>query len=120
VHADYSRIKQVLFNLISNAIKYRKKESDNNKIDVLLEESSLPDEVIVSVNDNGTGISEEFREKIFEKFFRIDSKLTYEEEGTGLGLSIAKEIIQKHGTKIWVESGSDEGANFRFSLKKAE
>lgn len=118
VNADEKRIKQVLINLISNAVKYSNKDRDEKKVIVsLLNES---DEVCVQVKDNGVGIDESELDKIFNKFYRIDTSLTYEVEGTGLGLAICREIIQEHGKEITVESTPGEGSMFTFKLDKSE
>ncbi len=118
VSADEKRIKQVLINLISNAIKYSDKEKDEKKVIVSL--STEGDEVTVAVKDNGVGIPETELDNIFNKFYRIDSSLTYEVEGTGLGLAICREIIQEHGKEITVESTPGEGSVFKFKLDNAK
>ena len=69
----------------------------------------------IMVEDNGIGIPEEKQDKIFEKFYRVDSSLTYEISGTGLGLAIVKEIVELHGGRIWVES--EEGVGSKFSVE---
>lgn len=117
VNADEKRIKQVLINLISNAVKYSNKEMDEKKVIVSLETEG--DEVTIAVKDNGLGIEESELDKIFNKFYRIDSSLTYEVEGTGLGLAICREIIHEHGKEITVESSPGEGSVFSFKLDKA-
>jgi two-component system OmpR family sensor kinase len=117
VNADEKRIKQVLINLISNAVKYSNKEMDEKKVVVSLETEG--DEVTIAVKDNGLGIEESELDKIFNKFYRIDSSLTYEVEGTGLGLAICREIIHEHGKEITVESSPGEGSVFSFKLDKA-
>ena len=78
------------------------------------------DEVSIQVKDNGVGIEESELDKIFNKFYRIDTSLTYEVEGTGLGLAICREIIQEHGKEITVESTPGEGSVFKFTLDKSE
>jgi len=118
VHADEKRIKQVLINLISNAVKYsdKKKEKKEVTISLILNE----EHVTVEIKDNGIGIPKSELEKIFTKFYRIDSSLTYEVEGTGLGLAICQEIIHEHGKEIKVESTVGEGSIFRFELDKSK
>ena len=107
-----------MINLISNAIKYSDKEKDEKKVIVSL--STEGDEVTVAVKDNGVGIPETELDNIFNKFYRIDSSLTYEVEGTGLGLAICREIIQEHGKEITVESTPGEGSVFKFKLDNAK
>src|SRR6056297_496574 len=118
VHADEKRVKQVLINLISNAVKYIDREKDQKEVIISLEIEQ--DEVTIGIKDNGVGIEESELEKIFSKFYRIDSSLTYEVEGTGLGLAICREIIQEHGKEITVESSPGEGSVFRFKLDKSK
>jgi len=109
-YVDPTRIKQVALNLISNAIKYSKKDIENKYVRVKLKKKE--DTFLLSVEDNGIGIPEDKLDKIFEKFYRVDSSLTYEVSGTGLGLSIVKEIVELHGGKIWVESEEGRGSTF--------
>ncbi len=118
VNADEKRIKQVLINLISNAVKYTDKEKEEKEVIISLKNQS--DEITVEVRDNGVGIPESELENIFNKFYRIDNSLTYEVEGTGLGLAICREIIQEHGKEITVESSTGEGSVFRFELDKSK
>jgi two-component system, OmpR family, sensor histidine kinase VicK len=108
VIADIKRIKQVLLNFITNAIKY----SPPNTI-ITITGIKRSKEIIVAVSDNGIGIQKNKLNKIFERSFQIKSKST---EGLGLGLYIASEIIKKHRGKIWVESKYKVGSTFYFSL----
>jgi len=114
VKHDKDRIIQVLSNLIDNAITAIK--SDAGQIDVSMVD--LPDEIKITVADNGIGIPENSLKTIFKKFYQIDSSLTREKEGTGLGLSICKGIIDAHGGKIWVENNSLGGVTFFFTIPK--
>ncbi len=107
---DPKRIRQVVLNLLSNGIKYSDKRKDERYVKVSLEE--IEDKFLLKVEDNGVGIPKDKQDKIFEKFYRVDSSLTYEVSGTGLGLSIVKEIVELHGGKIWVESEPGEGSIF--------
>ncbi len=113
VNADSRRIRQVLTNLIGNAIKYTKR----GQITVSCEMEN--DFLIVSVSDQGEGIPPEFLDKIFERFFQIDGASTRRVGGSGLGLSISRGIIQAHGGRMWVESVQGQGSTFRFSLPLA-
>ena len=67
---------------------------------------------MISVEDNGLGIPKDKFDKIFDKFYRVDQSLTYEISGTGLGLTVAKEIVELHGGRIWVESEEGVGTTF--------
>ncbi|VAX29219.1 two-component sensor histidine kinase [hydrothermal vent metagenome] len=111
VFADENMVKTILRNLVSNAINFTK-SGGNVKILSKLKD----DEVVVSVKDDGVGISEENQKKLF----RIDKKLigrnTEGEKGTGLGLILCKEFIEKHGKEIWIESELGKGSRFNFTL----
>ncbi len=114
VNADRERIRQVLVNLTSNAIKYNR---DSGVVNILLEPSNAQ-HVQVSVSDTGRGIPEKDLPRIFEKFFRVADSEGYA-TGTGLGLSIVKQIIEAHGGTIDVQSQVDVGTTFSFILKAA-
>jgi two-component system OmpR family sensor kinase len=118
VNADEKRIKQVMINLISNAVKYSDKDKDDKFVKIQL--GSIGHEVIIEISDNGVGIADEEHKKIFAKFYRVDSSLTYEVEGTGLGLAICQEIIHEHDKEILVQSTLEKGSTFVFRLDKAE
>ncbi|MEX1194153.1 MAG: ATP-binding protein [Dehalococcoidia bacterium] len=110
---DPVRIRQVLENLISNAIKYNDKPHPIVEIACSVE----PDAYTFSVRDNGPGIDSRYHEKIFRIFQRL--VLRDEHEGTGVGLTICKKIVEGCGGKIWVESdGPGHGSTFLFSLPK--
>ncbi|MEO8150972.1 MAG: PAS domain S-box protein [Bacteroidia bacterium] len=109
--ADSALIKQVMINLISNAIKYSSK-TERPLIEI---KSSLNDnEVTYTVSDNGVGFNMDYSHKLFEVFQRLHSAEEF--EGTGVGLAMAKRIINKHGGKIWAEGIAGKGANFFFCL----
>ncbi|OOC42228.1 cell wall metabolism sensor histidine kinase WalK [Thermosipho sp. 1074] len=110
IFADRKRIFQVVYNLLDNAIKFNDKEKDERfaKVNIKNEDNEL----IIEVEDNGIGISEEEKNKIFEKFYKGDRSLTYEVSGTGLGLAIVKEIVRLHGGNIDVESEVKKGTRF--------
>jgi len=107
IYSDSDRIIQVLTNLISNAIKFTKK----GKVTVKAKLINGKSEIIVQ--DTGVGISKSDKKKLFTKFFRSDDEYTKEVGGTGLGLSIVKEIVEKHGGEIEVESELNKGSEFR-------
>lgn len=111
VDADVSKIQQVLYNLIDNAIKF---SHNNSKIKVSTEEKG--EKVFVSVKDYGIGIPKDSIKKIWDRFYKTDASRGKDKKGTGLGLSIAKEIIQAHNENINVISTEGVGTEFIFSL----
>ncbi len=111
-NGDQDLIEQVLVNLISNAIKY---SPNHSKIGI--EAKVENDEIVVNVIDNGYGIPKESLQYIFDKFYRVkDSEVTEEEEGSGLGLALSKEIVEKHGGSIQVNSRLGIGSVFSFTI----
>jgi len=114
VQADKKRIRQVLINLLENAIKYADKKE--NFVDVIFHENEK--QYVVDVKDNGPGIAEESLPRIFERFYRTDKGRSRDTGGTGLGLAIVKHVIEAHQQKITVQSNLGEGSTFRFTLSK--
>jgi signal transduction histidine kinase len=114
VTADRERLRQVLVNLISNAIKYNRPNGLITLHTTLID----PRHVRVSITDTGRGIPEKDLARIFEKFFRVADSEGYA-TGTGLGLSIVKQIVEAHGSQIDVKSQVDVGTTFSFILKAA-
>jgi signal transduction histidine kinase len=113
--ADRDRLIQVMLNLLSNAVKFL--EPDTGWVKVRLH--ALPNELVVSVADNGPGIRAEDQQIIFEKFRQVGDAMTDKPAGTGLGFPISRRIVEHFGGKLWVESVPGEGATFRFSLPLA-
>lgn len=113
VDVDRDRIIQVLINLIGNAVKF---VPANSRINVDIADCER--EVQVAVRDNGPGLSKEETEKVFDRFVQIHQFAGPGEHGTGLGLTIAKELVQMHGGRIWVESLTGRGCCFFFTLPK--
>jgi len=111
ISADKERIRQVLINLLINAIKY---SPHADTIIVKLHEET--NYLIVSIEDFGSGIPQEAQTKIFERFFRVSENVDYNIKGLGLGLYISLEIIKTHNGKLWVESTEGKGSTFSFSL----
>jgi signal transduction histidine kinase len=115
LNADILRFRQVIYNLISNAVKFTE---DNGKITVT---TSIANKMIrFEVEDTGIGIADENRDKIFEKFRQIDSSYARKQEGTGLGLSLVKKIIELHGGSIDFESEEGQGSKFWFTMPEAK
>ena len=112
IFLDRNKIVQVLDNLLHNAIKFTKEGG----IVVLSTNKKEQNHIVVCVRDTGIGIKEEDRERVFEKFQQLGDPATRGEGGTGLGLSICREIIVRHGGKIWAESEYGQGSSFYFIL----
>ncbi len=113
VFADRTRIKQVLLNLMSNAIKFT---SDGR---VLVQVRTEPEALHVSVADTGIGISQADLRRLFEPFQRLDSPFARQADGTGLGLVISKKFVELHRGRIWAESRETQGSTFHFTLPLA-
>jgi signal transduction histidine kinase len=111
VDADPQRIAQVLRNLLDNAVKY----SPQGGL-VVVRGEVREDEVIISVADQGVGIAPEDLNRLFEKFFRVQSGLGRHVVGSGLGLPIAQTIVESHGGRIWAESQLGQGTTLYFTL----
>ncbi|HET6498733.1 MAG TPA: response regulator [Coriobacteriia bacterium] len=111
---DRDRIGQVLMNLVSNAIKY---SPGGGAVTVRARQNG--DYVMVSVRDTGIGIAPEDQERLFSKFYRVDSSLTREIGGTGLGLSICKSVVELLGGEVGCESEAGKGSTFWFTLPAA-
>jgi signal transduction histidine kinase len=114
VWADRSRLRQVLTNLIDNAIAYTESGTVRCRM------RRRRDKMRVEVVDTGRGIPEDSLDRIFERFYRVDAARSRKQGGTGLGLSIVKQILQAHGEPIHVESTAGRGTRFWFELPLAE
>ena len=114
VMADKERIQQVITNLVMNSIKYGV-ENGTTEISVQnLNEGKL----LISVTDNGLGISKKHLPRLFERFYRVDKSGNRKKGGSGLGLSIVKHVLEAHNEKIFVESNKNIGSEFSFTLDK--
>ncbi len=109
--SDYGLMSHVMYNLVSNAIKYSSKKEEP-RIEIKSERKDS--EVIYSVSDNGVGFDMKYAPKLFGVFQRLHSADEF--DGTGVGLAIVQRIINKHGGKIWVDAKKNQGATFYFSL----
>lgn len=113
---DAQALDQVLTNLVANAVKYA---GDNKRVVIRARLASADgDEVRVEVEDNGVGIEEQHRERIFERFYRVDPGRSRDAGGTGLGLSIVKHLVTALGGRIGVEGANPHGARFWFTLPR--
>lgn len=113
VTADRSKIQQVLYNLLDNAIKFSSSDSM-----ITIETTEKGEKVFVSVKDHGIGIPKENIPKVWDRFYKSDLSRGKDKKGTGLGLAIVKEIIQAHGENINIISTEGVGTEFIFSLTK--
>jgi light-regulated signal transduction histidine kinase (bacteriophytochrome) len=111
VKADITTIRQVLINLISNAIKYSAKKDEQL---IGIGSFKRDSEIVFYVKDNGVGFDEAYKHKLFKVFQRLHGAEEF--EGTGIGLALVDKIVSKHGGKVWAEGKQDEGACFYFSL----
>lgn len=114
IAADPDMVRQVLSNLVENAVKY---SPDGGHVHVSLERQE--GRVLFAVRDEGLGIPLREQERIFEKFYRLDPNLTRGVGGTGLGLYICRELVRRMGGRIWVASREGEGSTFFFELPAA-
>ena len=112
--ADAEQVRQVLANLIDNAIKYTE---SGGCIEIALQTKGA--DVVVSVRDTGVGIPETDLARVFERFYRVDKSRSRDAGGTGLGLAIVKHLVEAQGGRVWVESRQPGGSTFFFSLKTA-
>ncbi len=132
IEADPVRLRQVLFNLAENAVKFSPRggrvvvgartvelasEDDDEMGFVLM---AAPERAVeLSVKDTGPGIPQAEQERIFDAFYQVDGSSTREHGGTGLGLSIVKRLVDAHGGRVWVESAPGEGATFRLTIPES-
>ncbi len=114
ITADPRRIRQVVHNLLQNAVKY---SPGGGQITVRATPS--PRYLTIQVSDEGLGIPQEYHDRIFERFFQVDSASTRRTGGSGLGLAICKSIVEAHGGRIWFESEPGKGSTFYFTLPVA-
>ena len=123
LYADRDKVRQVLINLVGNAVKFT---PEGGRVLVRAELSTLrrtecesdprPSAVRIAVSDSGIGIPASAMARIFDPFFQVDGSSTREYGGTGLGLSIVKSFIDAHGGRVWVESAPGSGSTFFFTL----
>jgi two-component system, OmpR family, phosphate regulon sensor histidine kinase PhoR len=114
VVGDKERIRQVITNLITNSIKYGKRNGAT-----MVGFYDMDENILVEITDNGIGIDSKHLQRIFERFYRVDKSRSREQGGTGLGLSIVKHIIEAHNQTINVRSTPGIGTTFTFTLRKS-
>lgn len=113
IECDKEMISVIFQNLVENAIKY---SFENSEISIDINKNEDTNEVIISVHNNGINIKKDDQAKIFNKFYRAPNAIQKENIGSGLGLFTSKVITEKHGGKIWFESGDESGTTFFVSL----
>ncbi len=111
IHADGGKFKQILFNLMSNAIKF-----SPNGGSVTIDAKCINDMVQIAITDTGIGISKEDQKKLFQPFVQVDASTSRQFEGTGLGLALVKRFVGLHGGKVWIESEPGKGSTFTFTI----
>lgn len=111
VYADRVRFKQVIYNLVSNAIKFTPKNGS-----VTVSAVKAGGSVRVTVSDTGIGISKENQKLLFQPFRQVDASINRQYEGTGLGLALVRKFVNLHGGRVWVESETGKGSTFAFEL----
>jgi len=115
VLADTARLKEIIMNFVSNAIKYNRESGL-----VTITHEIADDKIVTHVADTGYGLSSEDQRHVFEKFFRSEAEIFKKIQGTGLGLFITKELVEKMGGQVWVKSEKNKGSTFSFSLPLAK
>jgi signal transduction histidine kinase len=111
VTADERAVKQILINLLTNAVKFTEKGGA-----VTVRAEANGQEVVIAVTDTGIGIPKEDQAVIFEEFRQVSSEYTRKQEGTGLGLALSRRLVELHGGRIWVVSEPGRGSTFSFTL----
>ena len=114
LYADKVRVRQVLLNILGNAVKF----TNEGSVNLVVSESDT--DFIFSVTDTGMGIGKEDLETIFDSFHRVDLAKSAEYEGTGLGLTISRHFVEMHGGSMWAESELGKGSTFSFTLPKKD
>ena len=110
VYADIIRLREIMHNLIENAIKFSR---ESTRPEISIEAARIGRSVVCRVRDNGPGVEPQFHERVFKLFDRLNPRIP----GTGIGLALAKKIVEIHGGEIWIEgNGNRQGACFCFTL----
>ena len=115
VEGDREKIRQVVTNILDNAIRYRNQEGGRNKVSFF----DMDENILIEITDNGIGIDQEDLPRVFERFYRTERGRAATRKGKGLGLAIVKHIVEAHHQTIHVRSTPGVGSTFGFTLKKA-
>lgn len=113
IYGEPVLIEEIVANVLMNAVKYT---PDNGRVELNIKDEH--DSVLIKVRDNGIGVPEGDLERIFEEFYRAENARRIEKDGTGLGLSIAKQVVERHGGRIWASNNADGGSTFNIRLPK--
>ena len=113
VEADERKVKQVILNLLTNAVKFT---PAGGRIELTAQRTA--GEITVAVHDTGVGIAPTDQARVFEEFEQVHGSRASEQEGTGLGLTLSRKFVELHGGKIWVESEVGRGSTFSFTLPR--
>jgi signal transduction histidine kinase/HAMP domain-containing protein len=111
ITADERKLKQIVINLLTNAVKFT---PDGGKVDLIAR--GEPSRVLISVRDTGIGIAPQDQAAVFEEFRQVGSDYTRKQEGTGLGLALTRRFVELHGGRIWLESEPGKGSTFTFEI----
>ncbi|MCR5207103.1 MAG: HAMP domain-containing histidine kinase [Eubacterium sp.] len=117
VNLDVDRFSRVITNIVSNSVKYAKKDVKGK---IVLEAQEYSKSVIISISDNGIGLDSESLPKIFETFYRADKARSKTSEGSGIGLAVCKQIVELHGGNIWATGEEGKGLTVHISLNKIQ
>jgi signal transduction histidine kinase len=124
VWGDPQHLRQIMDNLLDNAVRYTPAQGSITIWAALADLEDCQDgrqeHVVVSVRDTGVGIPSEEQQRIFEKFYRADNPLSVEAGGTGVGLAIVRSLVEAHGGRVWVESEPGAGSTFSFTVPASE
>jgi two-component system sensor histidine kinase VicK len=111
LNIDARRVRQVLDNILDNATKYSEEGTE-----VVVSAQTIGQELLISIVDQGMGISVEERKRVFDRMYRIEQRRNAKIRGVGLGLAICKGLVEAHGGRIWAESEEGKGSTFSFTL----
>jgi len=114
IYVDPDKLKQILINLISNAIKFTPETTGLIEVKVIYNEENK--ELLFSVKDNGIGIPDKDKPRLFDRFYQVDNTSTRKYGGTGLGLAIVKKLVELNNGQLWVESKTGLGSTFYFTV----
>jgi PAS domain S-box-containing protein len=120
VKGDNIKLQMAFYNLLENAIKYSREGGKVSVSAISTVDANKTKVVQISIKDNGIGIGDEEKEKIFSKFFRADNAIKFQTEGSGMGLFIVRQLVDGHGGKVWLESKKDQGTTFYVNLPVME